>query len=39
MHGDPHGATALARGVQYATEDRVGTAALAQIFRSGGAQI
>ena len=32
MHGDPHGATALARGVQYASEDRVATAALAQIF-------
>ena len=28
MHGDPHGATALARGLQYASEDRVGTAAL-----------
>jgi APA family basic amino acid/polyamine antiporter len=39
MHGDPHGATALARGVQNATEDRVATAALGQIFHSGGAQI
>ena len=39
MHGDPNGATALARGVQYAAEDRVGTAALAQIFQSGGAQL
>lgn len=37
MHGDPHGATVLARGVQYAAEDRVGTAALEQIFHSGGA--
>jgi len=37
MHGDPHGATVLARGVQYASEDRVGTAALEQIFHSGGA--
>jgi APA family basic amino acid/polyamine antiporter len=39
MHGDPNGATALARGVQHAAEDRVGTAALEQIFHSGGAQI
>ena len=39
MHGDPHGATALARGVQHATEDRVGTAALEQIFHSGGAEL
>ena len=28
MHGDPHGATALARGMQFASEDRVATAAL-----------
>jgi APA family basic amino acid/polyamine antiporter len=39
MHGDPNGATALARGVQHATEDRIGTAALEQIFQSGGAQL
>ena len=32
LHGDPHGSTILARGIQYATEDRVGTAALTQIF-------
>ncbi len=38
MHGDPHGATALARGIQYASEDRVATAALGAIFHSGGAQ-
>jgi len=37
MHGDPNGATVLARGVQYAAEDRVGTAALQQIFGSTGA--
>jgi APA family basic amino acid/polyamine antiporter len=37
LHGDPHGATVLARGIQYAAEDRVGTAALEQIFHSGGA--
>ena len=39
MHGDPHGATVLARGVQHATEDRIATAALQQIFHSGGAQL
>jgi APA family basic amino acid/polyamine antiporter len=37
LDGDPNGATVLARGVQYAAEDRVGTAALEQIFHSGGA--
>jgi APA family basic amino acid/polyamine antiporter len=37
LQGDPHGATVLARGVQYAAEDRVGTAALEQIFGSAGA--
>ena len=37
MHGDPHGATALSRGLQYASEDRVATAALEVIFHSGGA--
>jgi APA family basic amino acid/polyamine antiporter len=37
LHGDPHGATIFARGIQYATEDRIGTAALTQIFpRIGG---
>jgi APA family basic amino acid/polyamine antiporter len=39
MHGDPNGATALARGIQHATEDRVATAALEQVFHSGGAQL
>ena len=39
MHGDPHGATAMARGVQFASEDRVATAALGVIFHSGGAQL
>jgi APA family basic amino acid/polyamine antiporter len=39
MHGDPNGATSLARGIQHASEDRVGTAALEQIFHSGGAQL
>ncbi|MGP8251502.1 MAG: APC family permease [Terracidiphilus sp.] len=37
LHGDPHGATAMARGIQYASEDRVATAALGQVFHSGGA--
>ncbi len=39
MHGDPHGATAMARGLQFASEDRVGTAALEVIFHSGGAYL
>ncbi|MGH9605125.1 MAG: APC family permease [Terracidiphilus sp.] len=37
MHGDPHGATVAARGIQYAAEDRVATAVLAAIFHSAGA--
>jgi basic amino acid/polyamine antiporter, APA family len=37
LHGDAHGATAAARGIQFAAEDRVGTAALGEIFSSGGA--
>jgi APA family basic amino acid/polyamine antiporter len=37
MHGDPNGATVMARGIQHATEDRVATATLEQIFHSGGA--
>jgi APA family basic amino acid/polyamine antiporter len=37
MHGDPNGATAAARGIQYASEDRVATAALGQIFHTSGA--
>jgi basic amino acid/polyamine antiporter, APA family len=32
LHGDPHGATVFTRGIQYAAEDRVGTAALEQLF-------
>ncbi len=39
LHGDPHGTTLLARGVQYAAEDRVGTAALEQIFGAAGASL
>jgi APA family basic amino acid/polyamine antiporter len=37
LHGDPNGATVAARGIQYASEDRVATAALGQIFQTGGA--
>jgi APA family basic amino acid/polyamine antiporter len=39
MHGDPNGATVLARGVQFAAEDRVATATLEQIFHYGGAYL
>jgi APA family basic amino acid/polyamine antiporter len=39
MHGDPNGATALARGIQHATEDRVATAALGEVFHSAGAYL
>ena len=37
--GDPHGATVVARGIQYATEDRVATAAIETIFGGAGAAI
>jgi len=37
LHGDPNGATVTARGIQYAAEDRVATAALGLVFHSGGA--
>ena len=37
LHGDANGSTVLARGIQFAAEDRVATAALEQIFHSGGA--
>ena len=37
MHGDPNGATVMARGIQHAAEDRVATAALGAIFHSAGA--
>ncbi len=39
LYGDPHGATIFARGIQYASEDRVGTAVLEQIFHSYGAYL
>jgi APA family basic amino acid/polyamine antiporter len=37
LHGDPNGVSVAARGIQDAAEDRVATAALGQIFHSGGA--
>jgi basic amino acid/polyamine antiporter, APA family len=39
LHGDPHGATVFARGIQYASEDRVATAVLEQIFSVRGAYL
>lgn len=39
LHGDPHGATLFARGIQYAADDRVATAALQQIFSTRGAYL
>jgi len=39
FHGDPHGATVMARGIQYATEDRVGTAAMETIVGGAGAAV
>ncbi|HTD24099.1 MAG TPA: amino acid permease [Terriglobales bacterium] len=36
LHGDPHGATVVARGIQYATSERVGTAVMSQMFPSVG---
>jgi APA family basic amino acid/polyamine antiporter len=36
LNGDPNGATVLARGMKYATADRVGTAALQQMFGASG---
>jgi APA family basic amino acid/polyamine antiporter len=39
LAGDPHGATILSRGIQYASEDRVATAVVQQIFGPSGAGI
>ena len=39
LHGSPDGATVLARGIQYATQDRVGTAAAEMIFGASAATI
>ena len=37
LHGDPNGSSILTRGIQYASEDRVATAVLQQIFSRTGA--
>jgi APA family basic amino acid/polyamine antiporter len=37
--GDPHGTSIMARGIQYASEDRVATAVIQQIFGPVGASI
>ncbi|HEU5169336.1 MAG TPA: amino acid permease [Gemmatimonadales bacterium] len=39
FHGDPQGADVLARGIQYATQDRVGTAAMESMLGPIGATI
>lgn len=39
LNGDPHGADVMARGIKYAASDRVGTAALQQMFGGSGAGI
>jgi APA family basic amino acid/polyamine antiporter len=39
LHGDPNGTTLAARGIQYASEDRVATAVLEQTFHSTGAYL
>jgi APA family basic amino acid/polyamine antiporter len=39
LEGDPNGATVIARGIQYATADRVGTAVMEVMFGAIGASI
>ncbi len=39
LHGDPHGTTVFARGIQYAAEDRIGAAALQMMFPQVGAYL
>ncbi|HWR34776.1 MAG TPA: amino acid permease [Clostridia bacterium] len=39
LQGDPHGMTLMSRGIQYASEDRVGTAVMQQMFGNIGAQL
>ena len=39
LAGNPHGATVLERGIQYATEDRVATAVLTQMFGGIGGKL
>jgi len=37
--GDPHGADAVSRGIQYASQDRVGTAAIEVVLGAGAATV
>ncbi len=39
MNGDPAGTTVFARGIQYAAEDRVGTAVMFEMFGATGAAL
>ncbi len=39
FHGDPNGTTVLARGLQYAAQDRVGTAAIEVVLGAGAATV
>jgi basic amino acid/polyamine antiporter, APA family len=39
LHGDPNGSSIFARGIQYASEDRVATAVMQQIFSRTGAYL
>ncbi|HWC18073.1 MAG TPA: amino acid permease [Terriglobales bacterium] len=39
LHGDPHAITILSRGIQYAADDRVGTAVMQQAFGASGAAL
>jgi basic amino acid/polyamine antiporter, APA family len=39
LNGDANGATVLARGIKYASEDRVATAVMQQIFGSAGSSL
>jgi basic amino acid/polyamine antiporter, APA family len=39
LQGDPQGATVMSRGIQYATEDRIGTAVMQVLFQSAGAKL
>jgi basic amino acid/polyamine antiporter, APA family len=39
LHGDPNGTTPFSRGIQYATDDRVGTAVMQSIFGPVGASL
>ncbi|QEE29070.1 amino acid permease [Terriglobus albidus] len=39
LHGDPQGTTIVARGIQYASQDRVATAVMEQAFSGYGSRI